>query len=107
MYQLAKALAIEAGLRYMDPQSGYVGSKPTSDKCIVGYGLTMAELKHLYAEHGFSVNGKGLESHIRTWEYNHLVIMMTNGAWVFFTNCGQTGVFDALRQIMPDIQVIA
>lgn len=107
MYALAKAMALEAGPRFIDLDSGEVGSKPKGPKCAVGYGMTMADLKSLYSENGFSVKGNGLTSHLATWDYAGWIYRIHDCPWIFFRNCGQDRVFSAVRQVMPDIQVIA
>lgn len=108
MYAIAKAMALDAGVRFIDLDTGEVFDKPKSPRCMAAYGLTMAELRGLYAENGFSVKGNGLTSHLDTWDYSDWIYRIgKDSPWIFFKNCNRDRVFDALKQAIPSILVIA
>lgn len=73
MYELAKALAIQNG--------------PRRFMKIAGYALTIAELRSLYIEWGFSMKRPTMKEHLKTWEEigwaKHFNVG-DNGAVVYF-----------------------
>lgn len=81
MYETAKALAVEHGMRSLKGQNK-----------IVGYGLTIIELERLYSKEGFTIesrkaaNGSKIPSclsrHIDQWLKSKLVVK--RGEYYFF-----------------------
>lgn len=108
MYALAKAKAIEAGPRFIDPVTGEIGSEPKGPEPIAAYGLSMADLKALYGENGFSVKGDALERHLATWDFlKDRIWRSKDYPWVFFRDCGHDDVLNALQRAIPGLRVIA
>lgn len=108
MYALAKAKAIEAGPVCLDPDTGDVSNTPSETYRVAAFGMSMADLKALYGENGFSVKGDALENHLRTWDFlKDRIYYIPGYPWVFFRNCGHDDVLNALKKAFPGLEVIA
>lgn len=110
MFELASAMALDIGPRFVDRDTGELVENPLSsyrNKVVVGYALCQAEISRLYLREGFSYRAKVWEDHIKAWMINGMVEEWNH--WYFFRGTGRQRELTQIANLSPavDREVVA